>query len=73
MRDKVLSKSYIRIETKSGVRGWQTLLTNFWQGDVTLSNREAEFLAASQDGQEVVYLRVFLRGFGYTQQNPTEI
>jgi hypothetical protein len=32
-----------------------------------------EFVAASQAGQEVVYLRVLLRGFGYTQKEPTEI
>ncbi len=35
------------------------------QGGVTLSSSEAEFVAASQAGQEVVYLRVLLRGFGY--------
>ncbi len=38
---------------------------------------QAEFVAASQAGQEVVYLiqylRVNLRGFGYTQKKPTEI
>ena len=49
----------------------------FWrssrQGGVTLSSSEAEFVAASQAGQEVVYLRVLLRGFGYTQKKPTEI
>jgi hypothetical protein len=43
------------------------------QGGVTLSSSEAEFVAASQAGQEVVYLRALLRGFGYTQKGPTEI
>jgi hypothetical protein len=43
------------------------------QGGVTLCSSEAEFVAASQAGQEVVYLRVLLRGFGYTQKKPTEI
>ena len=43
------------------------------QGGVTLRSSEAEFVAASQAGQEVVYLRVLLRGFGYTQKKPTEI
>jgi hypothetical protein len=43
------------------------------QGGVTLSSSEAEFVAASQAGQEVVYLRTLLRGFGYTQKGPTEI
>jgi len=43
------------------------------QGWFTLSTSEAEFVVASQRGQEVVYLRVLLRGFGYTQKKPTEI
>ncbi len=43
------------------------------QGGVTLSRSEAEFVVASQAGQEVVHLRVLLRGFGYTQKKPTEI
>ena len=43
------------------------------QGGVTLSSSEAEFVAASQAGQKVVYLRVLLRGFGYTQKKHTEI
>ena len=38
------------------------------QGSVTLSSSEAEFVAASQAGQEVVYLRVLLRGFGYPKE-----
>ena len=40
------------------------------QGGVTLSRSETEFVTASQAGQEVVYLRVLLRGFGYTQKKP---
>ncbi len=43
------------------------------QGGVTLSNSEAEFVAASQAGQAVVYLRALLRGFGYCQKGATEI
>ena len=43
------------------------------QGGVTLNSSEAEFLTASQAGQEVVYLRVLLIGFGYTQKKSTEI
>ena len=35
------------------------------QGGVTLSSSEAEFVAASQAGQDAVYLRVLLKGFGY--------
>jgi hypothetical protein len=42
------------------------------QGGVTLSSSKAEFVAASQAGQEVVYLRALLRGVGYTQKGPTE-
>jgi hypothetical protein len=40
------------------------------QGGVTLSSSEAEFVAASQAGQEVVYLCALLRGCGYTQKKP---
>ena len=43
------------------------------QGGVTLSSSEAEFVAASQAGQEVVYLRALLKGLGYSQKGPTEI
>ena len=43
------------------------------QVGVTLSSSEAEFVAASQAGQEVVYLRALLRGFGYPQVGATEI
>jgi hypothetical protein len=45
-------------------------------GGVTLSSSEAEFvacMAASQAGQEVVYLRELLKGFGHPQKKPTEI
>jgi hypothetical protein len=35
------------------------------QGGVTLSNSESEFLSVSQAGQEVVYLRELLKGFGH--------
>ena len=38
-----------------------------------LSSSEAEFVAASQAEQEVVYLRALLRGFGYSQKGATEI
>jgi hypothetical protein len=43
------------------------------QGGVILSSSEAQFVDASQAGQEVVYLRVLLRGFGYTHNKTTEI
>ena len=43
------------------------------QGGVTLSSSDAEFVAASQAGQEVVCLRALLRGFGYCQKGATEI
>ena len=43
------------------------------QGGVTLNNIETEFVAASQTGQEVVYLRELLKGFGHPQKKPTEI
>ena len=37
------------------------------QDNVSLSTSEAEFVAASQAAQEVVYLRETLRDFGYEQ------
>ncbi len=43
------------------------------QGGVTLSSSEEEFVAASQNGQEVIYLRALLLGFGYPQVRATEI
>ena len=43
------------------------------QGGVTLSSAEAEFVAASQAGQEAVYLRALLKGVGKAQRAPTEI
>ena len=43
------------------------------QGGVTLSSAEAEFVAASQAGQEAVYLRALLRGFNFVQTGATEI
>jgi hypothetical protein len=43
------------------------------ESGVTLSSSEAEFVAASQAGQEVLYLRALLKGFAYLQHGPTEI
>ena len=34
---------------------------------------EAEFVAASQAGQEVLYLRALLKGLAYLQHGPTQI
>ena len=49
----------------------------FWksrrQDNVSLSTSEAEFVAASQAAQEVVYLRETLRDFGYPQSTATDI
>jgi len=49
----------------------------FWksrrQDNVSLSTSEAEFVAASQAAQEVVYLRETLRDFGYSQSTATDI
>jgi len=39
----------------------------------TLSSSEAEFVAASQAGPEVLYLRALLTGFAYLQHGLTEI
>ena len=43
------------------------------QDCVSLSTSEAEYVAASQCGQEVYYMREILRDFGYTQTAPTHI
>ena len=43
------------------------------QDSVSLSTSEAEFVAASQCGQEVVYLREILRDFAVPQLAPTDI
>eukprot|EP00961_Rhodomonas_salina_P031846 429319-Rhodomonas_salina.1 len=40
------------------------------QDCVTLSSAEAQYVAASMAGQEVIYLRAMLRGFGYEQARP---
>jgi hypothetical protein len=41
------------------------------QDSVDLSTSEAEYMAASPCGQEVVYIRAILRDFGVTQTQPT--
>ena len=43
------------------------------QDCVTLSSAEAEYVAASMCGQEVLYVRSLLLGFGKEQTTPTEI
>jgi len=43
------------------------------QGNVSLSTWEAEFVAASQAGQEVLYLQETLANFGFPQLKATEI
>jgi len=43
------------------------------QATVSLSSAESKFIAASQCGQEVVYLREILKGFGAEQDSCTRI
>jgi len=43
------------------------------QDNVSLSTSEAKFVAASQAGQEALYLRETLKNFGYQQNTATEI
>lgn len=43
------------------------------QSCTTLSSAEAEFMAASICGQEVIYLRTLLRSTGYGQHGPTKV
>jgi hypothetical protein len=68
------------IDTGKSVTGYLMVLNGgpiSWkasrQGGVTLISSEAEFVAASQAGQEVLYLWALLEGFAYLQHNPTEI
>eukprot|EP00961_Rhodomonas_salina_P242452 3275121-Rhodomonas_salina.1 len=57
------------ISMNNGPVSWKAKL----QGCVTLSSAEAEFVAASQCGQEVLYLRHLLEHLGYEQLAPTRI
>jgi len=43
------------------------------QATVSLSSAESEFIAASQCGQKMVYLREILKGFGTEQDNCTRV
>ena len=43
------------------------------QDSVTLSMSEVEYMAASEVGKEILYLRVILRDVGYTQTASTNI
>ena len=68
------------IDTRKSVTGYLMVLNGgpvSWkasrQGGVTLSSSEAEFVAASQAGHEVLYLRELLKGFAYLQHGPTKI
>ena len=76
----LIIKDIIIIDTRKSVTGYLMVLNGgpiSWkasrQGGVTLSSSEAEFVAASQAGQEVLYLRSLLKGFAYLQRGPTEI
>eukprot|EP00961_Rhodomonas_salina_P112879 1518615-Rhodomonas_salina.1 len=67
-------------DTRKSVTGYIISMNNgpiAWkskrQSCVTLSSAEAEFVAASQCGVEVVYLRNLLRDLGFVQDAPTEI
>ena len=60
------------IDTRKSVTGYLMVLNGgpvSWkasrQGGVTLSSSEVEFVASSQAGQEVLYLRALLEGFAY--------
>eukprot|EP00961_Rhodomonas_salina_P044210 593875-Rhodomonas_salina.2 len=67
-------------DTRKSVTGYVLSLNNApvsWkakrQDCVTLSSAEAEYVAVSMCGQEVIYLRALLRGFGTEQVRPTEV
>ncbi len=43
------------------------------QDSVALSTSEAEYMAASEGGKEVVYIRDILQDFGFAQHGPTDL
>jgi hypothetical protein len=47
--------------------------TDTRQDSVALSTSEAEYMAASEGGKEVVYIRAILQDFGFTQHGPTDL
>ena len=68
------------VDTRRSITGYLLTLNGgpiSWkaarQGGVTLSSSEAEFVAASQAGKEILYLRALLKGFACPQQKPTEL
>ena len=67
-------------DTRRSVSGYLVSMNNgaiSWkakrQACTTLSSAEAEFVAASVCGQEVIYLRNLLRDLGYRQTSATKI
>ena len=56
-----------------GLNGGAVSWRSSRQDGVTLSSAEAEFVAASQAGQETVHLRALLRGFNFRQVGASEI
>jgi hypothetical protein len=67
------------VDTRKSVTGYLLSLNGgpiSWeaarQGGVTLSSSEAEFIAASQAGKEILYLRPLLKGLACPQTQPTQ-
>ena len=68
------------VDTRKSVTGYLLSLNGgpiSWkaarQGGVTLSSSEAEFVAASQAGKEILYLRALLKGLACPQHQPTQL
>ena len=61
------SQTGFAITLNSGPISWKAKR----QKNVTLSSCEAEFLAASDAGKEIQYLRGLMESLGYPQQQPT--
>jgi hypothetical protein len=59
--DKRKSMTGYLFSLNGGALSWRSSR----QGGDTLSSAEAEFVAASQAGQEAIYLRALLRGFNF--------
>ena len=56
-----------------GAVSWKSCWQDCDSDRVSLSTSEAEYVAASQCGQEVLYLREIMRDFGFAALTPTQV
>jgi hypothetical protein len=67
--DSRRSRTGYLVMLNGGAVSWKSRRQDF----LSLSTSEAEYVAASQCGQEVYYMREILRGFGFAQTAHTQI